>query len=102
MHFVEVYKARLHAQPLSIFDVDTLAAQAANFPPFLLRSFLAITMLFSDHAFFGVAKEEAIDFYVRSARGTALYLATEGNSSVETLQSLCLLTLSDLAGRIIF
>lgn len=98
MHYVEIYKARLHLQPLPLFNVDTLSTNVLHFPPFLLRTFLAATMLFSEHPFFGSAKAEAIEFYVRSARESVMDSAAEGQPSVEVLQSLCLLTLNDLAG----
>ncbi|PLB53074.1 hypothetical protein P170DRAFT_507782 [Aspergillus steynii IBT 23096] len=97
MHYVEIYKARLHLQPLPLFNIETLSTQVLRFPPYLLHSFLAVTMPFSEHSFFGNAKEKAIDSYVRSARETVIHAATEGESSVELLQSLCLLSLNDLA-----
>ncbi|KAI9930110.1 hypothetical protein MW887_011920 [Aspergillus wentii] len=96
-HFVEIYKAKLHLQPLPLFDMDGLSAQVSRFPQFLLRSFLAVTLLFSGHPFYGTSKADAIEFYVRSSRETTISLAAECTPSLEVIQSLCLLTLSDIS-----
>lgn len=63
---------------------------------------MAITLPFLEHSFYGGRKSTAIDFYVRSARKTTIGLASEGISSLNILQSICLLTLADIAGECIF
>ncbi|KZF23061.1 hypothetical protein L228DRAFT_142458 [Xylona heveae TC161] len=97
IHFVQVYKTKLHLQPLQLFNISTLPNQVTHFPDFLLYSLLAIGLHFSDHEFYKDKRSAAIQFYVRSARDIVIQLATEGKSSLELLQSLCLLALADVA-----
>lgn len=99
-HFIDVYEIHLHSQPLLLFDTARLPAQLTHASPFLLRSFLAVTLLFSEHSFYGSAKCDAIEFYTHSARAAVVPLAAEGTASVEILQALCLLTLGDIAGNL--
>ncbi|KAF9891514.1 hypothetical protein FE257_003981 [Aspergillus nanangensis] len=96
-HFVEIYRTKLDCQPLPLFNIDSLSIEAAYLPQFLLRSFLAITVVFTEHRFYGSSKAEAIEFYTRTAREAVIHLATEGHISLHVLQALCLLTLGDLA-----
>lgn len=97
-----MYQEKLHLQPLPLFNIDHLFIEVAYLPQYLLRSFLAITLLFTEHPFYGTAKNAAIEFYIRTARETVVFLATEGELSLQTLQTLCLLALSDAAGDYAF
>lgn len=90
-------------QPLPLFDIDNLPDDVAYFPEFLLHAFMAITLPFLEHSFYGNRKSTAIDFYVGSARKATIGLASKGIiSSLNTLQSICLLTLVDIAGECSF
>lgn len=101
-HFVGVYENKLHLQPLPLFDIDNLPGEVAYFPEFLLHAFMAITLPFLEHSFYGDRKPTVIDFYVRSARKTTIGLASQGILSLNILQSICLLTLVDIAGECSF
>ncbi|RAL10692.1 fungal specific transcription factor domain-containing protein [Aspergillus homomorphus CBS 101889] len=96
-HLVNAYAERVHDQPLPLFDKEKLHIQIRQFPEFLLHAFLALTLLFVEPQFYGDARTEAIELYLRSVRPTVIQLAAEGNPSVPVLQALCLLTLSDVA-----
>lgn len=98
-YFIEIYRSRLHSQPLPLFNPDSLHEHVARFPQFLLKCFLAAVLPFSEHSFYDSSKSDAMEFYVRSAREAVIPRATEGTGAAELLQSLCLLTLSDIAGR---
>lgn len=95
-----MYKTRIYLQPLPLFDPNLLHEHVLSFPLYLLRSFLAVTLLFSEHPFYGGSKSAAMEFYIRSAREMVILRAAEGIGTVELLQSLCLLTLCDIAGKL--
>ncbi|RAH41097.1 fungal specific transcription factor domain-containing protein [Aspergillus brunneoviolaceus CBS 621.78] len=94
---VNVYTEKVHSQPLPLFDKERLSAQIRHYPDFLLQAFMALTLLFVELPFYGDAKAQAIELYLRSARPTVIQLAAEGTPSVPVLQALCLMTLSDVA-----
>ncbi|KAJ1717842.1 hypothetical protein NYO67_196 [Aspergillus flavus] len=98
-HLVEVYRTRIHLQPLPLFNLEGLRDRLANSPRFLLHSFLALSLNFGSHGFFRGREQEAVQFYTRSAQDGTMELAVEGISKVEVIESLCLLAVKDLIGQ---
>ncbi|KAF5632034.1 C6 transcription factor [Fusarium sp. NRRL 52700] len=95
-HFVEVYKTRIHLQPLPLFKLDRLEEQLLDGPHFLLWSFMALTLMLSTHTFYDDQTTFARDFYTRKAEEVVGVLASEGNVSPEVTQALCLIALKHL------
>ncbi|KAB8208572.1 hypothetical protein BDV34DRAFT_189838 [Aspergillus parasiticus] len=98
-HFVEVYRTRIHFQPLPLFNLEGLRDRLATSPRFLLHSFLALSLNFGSHEFYRGREQEAVQFYTRFAEDGTMKLAVEGISKIEVIESLCLLALKDLFGQ---
>ncbi|KAK6823807.1 hypothetical protein RU639_006240 [Aspergillus parasiticus] len=96
---IEVYKSKIHFQPFPLFDVALLPSRWSQWPPYLLQSFLAASLTFADSSFHGNMKSCTTDRFVNLARMTAIPLAAEGMASLQVLQSLCLLTICDIAAK---
>ncbi|KAE8416583.1 hypothetical protein BDV36DRAFT_310045 [Aspergillus pseudocaelatus] len=98
-HFMEVYRTRIHFQPLPLFNLEGLRDRLANSPRFLLHSFLALSLNFGSHEFYRGREQEAVQLYTRSAEDATMKLAVEGISKIEVIESLCLLAVKDLIGQ---
>ena len=98
-HFVEVYRTRIHLQPLPLFNLDGLRDRLVTSSRFLLYSFLALSLNFGSHEFYRGREQEAIELYTRSAEDATMKLAVEGISKIEVIESLCILALKDLIGK---
>lgn len=98
-HLVEVYRIKLHFQPLQLFRLVGLRDHLLTSPQFLRWSFLALTLHFSSHEFYSGCEAEAIEFYGTSSRQEATGLALQGIPRLEVLQALSLLVLVDVAGK---
>lgn len=96
---VDIYKERLHCQPLPLFDIKDLPSQVGKFPTVLLRSFLAVTVKYSDDEFFKDCKTAAVEFYMQSSRELIFAQLGDPGASVDLLQACCLLALYDIAGE---
>ncbi|KAE8324723.1 hypothetical protein BDV39DRAFT_180090 [Aspergillus sergii] len=96
---IEVYKSKIHFQPFPLFDVALLPSRWSQWPHYLLQSFLAASLTFADSSFHGNMKSCTTDRFVNLARMTAIPLAAEGMASLQVLQSLCLLTICDIAAK---
>lgn len=70
----------------------------AILPQFLLHSFLALMLKFSIHEFYHGEEVEAASLYNRLAADATMRLAFDGAPRLEVIQSLCLLTLRNIAG----
>lgn len=89
----------IHLQPLPLFRLEDLQKYLTTAPRFLLWSFLALTLTFSNHEFYGGRVSEAIEFYTQSAHDTVIKLAAEGVTRLEVTQSMCLLALRYVEGE---
>ncbi|KAE8130929.1 hypothetical protein BDV38DRAFT_290947 [Aspergillus pseudotamarii] len=98
-HFMEVYRTRIHFQPLPLFNLEGLRDRLANSPRFLLHSFLALSLNFGSHEFYRGREQQAVQLYTRSAEDAAMKLAVEGIPKIEVIESLCLLAVKDLIGQ---
>lgn len=98
-HFVDVYRTKLHLQPLPLFNVQGLEEQLATGPQFLLWSFMALTMMFSTHPFYEGQESAAVDFYTCTAEERIKSLASEGVLIPELTKSLCLIALKHLKSK---
>lgn len=96
---IEIYKSKIHFQPFPLFDIALLPSQWPQWPPYLLHSFLAASLTFTDTSFHENMKSFSTDRFINLARMMAVPLAAEGIPSLPVLQSLCLLTICDIAGR---
>ncbi|KAF5591735.1 C6 transcription factor [Fusarium pseudocircinatum] len=95
-HFAKVYETKIHLQPLPLFRLDKLQEQLLNGHDFLLWSFMALTLMLSTHPFFDGQRPFAREFYTRKAEEAVSALASEGDTSPEVTQSLCLIALKHL------
>jgi len=75
-----------------------LPAQALKFPPALLRSFLALTIRFSDDDFYRGRRSAAVEFYKTSASDMLFKQVAEPTGSLDVLRAFCLLCLSEIEG----
>jgi hypothetical protein len=96
---VKLYVDRIADQPLPLFEIQTLSGSVRRFSKHLLRSFLALTVRYSDDGFFASGRSHAVEFYKVSASKTLYAQAAEATSDVDVLQAFCLLCLSEIAGK---
>ncbi|KIW66663.1 hypothetical protein, variant [Phialophora macrospora] len=94
---VRLYVNRIADQPLPLFDIQKLSGSVQRSSKHLLRSFLALTVRYSDDDFFGSARSNVVEFYKASASKLLYAHAAEANSDVDVLQAFCLLCLSEIA-----
>ncbi|KAF5601433.1 hypothetical protein FPANT_1804 [Fusarium pseudoanthophilum] len=98
-HLIEIYRVKLHLQPLQLFSISELKDTLASAPQYLLYSFLALTVRYSTHEFFNGKQANAVELYGSSAQQEVAILATQGIPKLEIVQALCLLVLVDVAGE---
>ncbi|KIW85378.1 hypothetical protein Z517_00768 [Fonsecaea pedrosoi CBS 271.37] len=94
---VKLYIDRIADQPLPLFDVKRLPSRAQKFSRGLLRSFLALTVRYSDSDFYSNGRFRAVDFYKNSASELLFAQAAEPSGDLDTLMAFCLLCLSEIA-----
>ena len=99
-HFVQVYEATVHLQPLPLFELDSLKTKLQTASQYFVHSFLALMLQFSTHDFYQNSHKAAARFYSRSAAATTQLLAAEGKPRVEVIQALCMLAVEDIAGKV--
>jgi len=63
---------------------------------YLVDSFCALTILFSDHSLYGDQKLACAREHADAARNVVNSLSLEASSQLEVLQALCLLALFDM------
>ena len=95
---VELYAERVNPQTVSLFNLETLQYRLDNSGSVLMWSFLAMTVRYSDDPFYSGLRQRAVDYYARTARDMLFAQIAQSNGSLEVLQALCLLCLSDIAG----
>ncbi|KAL2107130.1 hypothetical protein VUR80DRAFT_5657 [Thermomyces stellatus] len=98
-HAIDVYRTMIHLQPLPLFRLRDLSHHLASSPRFLLHSFLALTLSFRSHTAYHDRQAEVAESYARSGQDTVRKLAFQGVSTLEVIQSLCLLALRDILGN---
>jgi hypothetical protein len=97
-HLIEIYRVKLHLQPLQLFTLPELKVSLTSAPKYLLYSFLALTVRYSTHDFFNGQQAKVVEFYGSSAQQEVAILASQGIPKLEIVQALCLLVLVDVAG----
>lgn len=97
---MQVYRLAIHFQPLPLLCLDGLAEYLSRAPRCLRWSFLAFTLPIAAHQFYAGNETEAIELYARGSEETTGRLVAEGVSNVELIQSLCLLVLSHIRGKL--
>ncbi|KAE8368125.1 hypothetical protein BDV27DRAFT_154296 [Aspergillus caelatus] len=98
-HFVDVYRIKLHLQPLPIFNLTGLTDRLMAGPQYLLWSFLAVVLTFSNHIFYQNTEDIAKDLYSRSSEYAVMKLAWEGDPNPEVIQALCLVALKHIRAQ---
>ncbi|OCT51150.1 hypothetical protein CLCR_08205 [Cladophialophora carrionii] len=93
---VKLYVDQIADQPLPLFDIRTLSCSVQKFPKSLLRSFLALTVRYSDDDFFSSCRSDAVEFYKTSASKALYARAAEATGDVDVLQAFCLLCLNEI------
>ncbi|KIW95567.1 uncharacterized protein Z519_04152 [Cladophialophora bantiana CBS 173.52] len=93
---VQLYIDRLADQPLPLFEIKSLPLSVQKFSRGLLRSFLAVTVRYSDSDFFRGSQSRAVEFYKNSASEILFAQAAEPTADVDALQAFCLLCLSEI------
>ncbi|KAG4283290.1 hypothetical protein FPRO04_13275 [Fusarium proliferatum] len=96
-HLIEIYRVKLHLQPLQLFNIAELRDTLNSAPRYLLYSFLALTVRYSAHDFFSDNRSKAVELYGSSAQQEVAILASQGIPKLEIVQALCLLVLVDVA-----
>ncbi|KAM0345061.1 hypothetical protein ACHAPU_006947 [Fusarium lateritium] len=96
-HLLDLYRVKLHLQPLQLFKLGDLKDYLSTSPQFLLYSFLALTVRHSTHDFYRGQEAAAVEFYANSAHQTVISLASQGVARIEVVQALCMLVLVDIA-----
>ncbi|KAI7763273.1 hypothetical protein LZL87_012890 [Fusarium oxysporum] len=96
-HLIEIYRVKLHLQPLQLFKISELRDTLTSAPQYLLYSFLALTVRYSAHGFFNGKQVKAVELYGSSAQQEVAILASQGIPKLEIVQALCLLVLVDVA-----
>ncbi|WKT53165.1 Zn(2)-C6 fungal-type DNA-binding domain [Fusarium oxysporum f. sp. vasinfectum] len=96
-HLIEIYRTKLHLQPLQLFNISELKDTLTSAPQYLLYSFLALTVRYSAHDFFNGKQVKAVELYGSSAQQEVAILASQGIPKLEIVQALCLLVLVDVA-----
>ncbi|KIY01034.1 uncharacterized protein Z520_03700 [Fonsecaea multimorphosa CBS 102226] len=94
---VKLYIDRIADQPLPLFDIKSLPFSVEKFSRRLLRSFLALTVRYSDSDFYSRIRSPAAEFYKNRASEELYARAAEPTGDLETLQAFCLLCLSEIA-----
>ncbi|KAJ4039126.1 hypothetical protein NW756_008440 [Fusarium oxysporum] len=98
-HLIDVYRVKLHIQPLPLFNIGTLREVLANAQPYLVWSFVALTLPLSSPEYPGHPDPETVARDTQSAESTVMRMATDGIPRLDVVQSLCLLALKDVMGR---
>ncbi|KAI5463873.1 hypothetical protein BGZ63DRAFT_382479 [Mariannaea sp. PMI_226] len=86
----------IHLQPLPIFRTSDLVHYLTVAPQFLLHSFLALVLTLKRPGLYCDPFSERIQLYTESAEEAVRKLAAKGASTIEVIQSLCLLSLRDI------
>ncbi|KAK5379271.1 hypothetical protein LTR20_009927 [Exophiala xenobiotica] len=94
-HALNVYREEVHLQPLPLFSLQSLPKRLAEASPCLRWSFLSLCLSLSPALPVGT-DSDAGQRYSRSGHQAVLELASEGTATLEVLEALCLLTLSDM------
>ncbi|SCO90116.1 uncharacterized protein FRV6_14244 [Fusarium oxysporum] len=98
-HLIDVYRVKLHIQPLPLFNIGTLREVLANAQPYLVWSFVALTLPLSSPEYPGHPDPETVARDTQSAESTVMRMATDGIPRLDVVQSLCLLALKDVMGK---
>ena len=99
---IETYRTTIHLQPLPLFSMANIKDNLKKASKYVLWSFLALTLPFRRNGFYHDQEADAIEFYVKEAEVSVHKLAAEGAYSPELIQSLCLLSLIYMRGKISF
>ncbi|RYC86157.1 hypothetical protein BFJ63_vAg10933 [Fusarium oxysporum f. sp. narcissi] len=95
-HLIDVYRVKLHIQPLPLFNIGTLREVLANAQLYLVWSLLALVLPLSSPEFPGHPDPETVALDTQSANSTVMRMAADGIPRFDVVQSLCLLALKDV------
>lgn len=95
----QVYVARVHCQPLPLFELIDLPNRARQWPQHLLLSFVALAARLSPDVLPAQTALTSRSCHVKARRRLMIELA-EKSGSLEAVQSLCLLVIGEIGGMI--
>lgn len=95
---IRLYFIWCHNQPISLFTEDTLLGSLESRDHELLLALQALGMRFADGPL-SPAGRESIDAIARQSRQRTMDCVVNGRVKLSTLQSLCLLSIIDMAGK---
>lgn len=95
---VDCYFQFCHMQPLWLFDREEFSS-IQDCREETLFSLLALSLCHSRHPFFRGRSDELSKTYGQAARERIMRQIGDGNVSLSTIQSLCLLALANLQGQ---
>lgn len=98
-HAVHVYGTQIHLQPLPLFSLQVLPERLSQGPAYLRWAFLALCLNFTSPDCSPSEGPESVQHYSRLGHEEVVRLASNGTATLEILQALCLLALSDIKGR---
>jgi hypothetical protein len=91
---IDVFFQFCHMQPLWLFDRIDLADPEECSEEVIL-SLLALSLRYSSHAFFEGRSEKLTRRYAQLAREHVMFRIAQGNVTLSTIQSLCMLALAN-------
>ncbi|EXL39265.1 hypothetical protein FOCG_18121 [Fusarium oxysporum f. sp. radicis-lycopersici 26381] len=77
-HLIDVYRVKLHIQPLPLFNIGTLREVLANAQLYLVWSLLALVLPLSSPEFPGHPDPETVALDTQSANSTVMRMAADG------------------------
>ncbi|KAF5671381.1 hypothetical protein FDENT_10920 [Fusarium denticulatum] len=92
---VDIYRSRVHLQPLPLFRPNELLDYLKSSTRHLLYSFLALGLSLRAQISHLPTRSDTIENYARFARDEVTSLASQGIARLQVKQSLCLLALRD-------
>lgn len=95
---IQVYKTKIHLQPLPLFSMQGLSDYLAESSPFLRYSFLALCLNFIPTSPTSGLNSDTSRNYSRVSHESVMKLVSKGTATLEILQALCLLALNDILG----
>lgn len=95
---IDSYYQCCHMQPLWLFDRQELFSIQERREDTLF-SLLALSVCHSRHRFFRGRSDELSQTYAQAAREHIMRRVAEGQVSLSTIQSLCMLALANLQGQ---
>jgi hypothetical protein len=93
-----LYRQYCHKQPLWLFDEDDLSVPDL-FPQEITFGVLGLALRYSSNPFVEGRVDKMCRQYSEAARGSIMLQIAQGSVQISTIQSLCLVALSNFIGE---